>query len=83
MDKICPLLTMMSVSEESIDHYEEPCMGEKCAWYEKCFPVITYVSSQPQYPIDEPQFHPPPNWQYTVPDIREHFTAGTNAEEAS
>lgn len=49
-DKICPLLTMMSMHRQSTeDHifydYEEPCMGEKCAWYEKCFPEpvpITY-----------------------------------------
>ena len=56
-DKICPLLTMMSMNKENEDHiifdYEEPCMGEKCAWYNKCFPepVYTYSYPDPSAPV--------------------------------
>ena len=66
-DKICPLLTMMGMNKENEDHiifdYEEPCMGEKCAWYDKCFPepVYTYSYQSPMHVILDPP--DPYTWQ--------------------
>jgi len=78
MDKICPLLTMMSMNKENEDHiifdYEEPCMGEKCMWYWKCNPPLPGVTiiSDPGYQATE-----------VTPDEWRYFTAGNNAAEAS
>lgn len=80
--KICPLLTMMS-------EYEEPCMGEKCAWYEKCFPLTQLQYDWQPCTTPEPHVPPPDGWAIGQPYVpldwrlQPWLWQGTNAGAAS
>lgn len=64
--KICPLLTMGSRDKDG-NTYEEECMGDRCAWFEKCFPVPTLVYNEPRHVVIDnmpcPSYPNNQNWQ--------------------
>ena len=68
-EKVCPIFTAKS-------EFKELCLGEECAWYKHCFPFTVTYTPQPQYPIDEPQYHPPSDWRWVG-----EITAGSTASQ--